>query len=344
MKDKMSCLKSVQVNEIIFNQILKDYEFKVRVTDDLYPYLRGYYEDRDLIYYNGSDEFICLEYIVDGYTNLFPCCTVWKQVRVRRTMNMSSCAEVSITGPKAKAYIHKLLKKYYTLEEIDQRLRMFESPKDPDLIQMHYYCAAYSDRVTKIENTCKFDINGAHLDALCEIFPKAKDDFVKMYQKRKTNKVLKQYPNLYVGMLAMKTKEMRKKGIPGEYELTYNWIVQRTTKMLQSAMTKVGGTPVYINTDGFIVQNPDRMLATSTSLGDFKLEYSGTTWVYGGRNYTLFQTGEDDTKELKGSCMEEARKDIDLSKGLVVSYDIKQELHYRHPINIKKVEVPVDGN
>lgn len=340
----MSCLKSVQVNDVIFNKILRDYEFKVRIVDDLHPYLRGYYEDRDLIYFNGTNEFICLEYIVDGYTNLFPCCTVWKQVRVLRTMNMSSCAEVSITGSKAKAYIHKLLKKYYTPEEIDQRLRMFERPKDPGLIQMHYFCNAYSDRVLKKENTYKFDINGAHLDALCEIFPKAKTDFIKMYDKRKTNKVLKQYPNLYVGMLAQKSKEMRKNGVPGKYELTYNWIVQRTTKMLLEALSKVGGTPIYINTDGFIVQNPSNLLTPSTTLGDFKLEYSGDTWVYRGSNYVLLQTGTGKDMELKGSCFGEAREDIDLSKGQIVQYDIKQELHYRYPINIKKVEVPVNGD
>ena len=342
----MTCLKSIQVNDEIFNKILSDYEFKVEIDTDLYLRYNGYYEDRDIIYYNGKDEFICLEYIVDYYTNLLPGCSFWKQIRVSRGLNMKSEAQISITGSKAKAYIHKMLLKYYTKEEIDQRLRMFEADYDEDLKQMHYhYPTLDNSSVIKLTNTYKLDINGAHLDALCEIFPKAKAAFLTMYNKRKTNPVFKQYPNLYVGMLAKKTAEMRKAGIPGEYEKTYNWIVQRTTKMLTKVMDEVEGMPVYINTDGFIVQNPKTIVTTSKNLGDFKLEFSGDTYVYSDKNYIIYQMSSADKSEKVGSCFTAVRDEIDLSIGQVVHYDIttvknkEGKILYREPQNIKKEQL-----
>lgn len=340
----MTSLKAVQVNDEIFNKILYDFEFKVRIKTDLWEYYKGYYENKDLIYYNGKDELICCEYIVNNYTNIITNCTVWKQIRVQKVLNMQKQAIDSTTGSRAKAYITKILKTVYTADEIDERLRMFEAEKDNDLIQQHYHYPAPNDTIIKLSNTFKFDINGAHTDALCEIFPKAKDKFVSMYLRRKKNPVFKQYTNMYVGMLAEKTSEMRKAGIPGKYEKTYNWIVQRTTKMLLAAMDKVGGSPIYVNTDGFIVQNPTTLLTYSKELGDFKLEFAGDTYVYSDKNYIVYQTGD----EKKGTCFTSVRKDIDLSIGQVVHYDTKTvhnsegKVLYREPTNITKEIIKIE--
>lgn len=337
----MTCLKVVQVNEEIFNKILYDYEFKVSVEPDLFKYYYGYYEDRDRIYFNGKDELICCAYIVGNYLDKEA--SLWKQVRVQKVLNISATYKESISGSKAKAYMHQILKKFYTEAQIDERLRMFEADRDENLKQQHYNFPIYdTSRIVKLSNTYKFDINGAHLDALCEIFPKAKSKFVDMYNKRKTKPVFKQYPNLYVGMLAYKSKEMRKQGIPGKYERTYNWIVQRTTKMLLKAMDLVGGTPVYVNTDGFIVQDPTNLITPSKVLGEFKLEAAGDCWIYSDKNYVVYQTGLGDERELKGSCFTEVRTDIDLSKGQVVHYNIKNHTNesgqvlFRKPENITK--------
>jgi hypothetical protein len=257
---------------------------------------------------------------------------------------MTNPAMESTTGSKAKAYITKVLKTVYTDAEIDERLRMFEAEKDMNLIQQHYNYPAPDNTIIKLTNTFKFDINGAHTDALCEIFPKAKDKLIGMYLKRKKNPVFKQYPNLYVGMLAQKSKEMRKAGIPGKYEKTYNWIVQRTSRMLLAAMDTVKGCPIYVNTDGFIVQNPESLLTPSKNLGEFKLEFSGDTYVYSDKNYIIYQTGD----EKKGSCFTAVRNDIDLSKGQVVHYDTKTvrnakgEILYREPTNIIKETIHVE--
>jgi hypothetical protein len=340
----MTCLKAIQVNDTIFNQILYDFEFKIRVEPDLYQYYRGYYENRDIIYYNGKDELICCEYIVNKYVNIIKNCTVWKQIRVQKVLNMQNDAMESTTGSKAKAYITKVLKTVYTNEEIDERLRLFEAEKDPDLIQQHYNYPAPDGQIIKLTDTFKFDINGAHTDALCEIFPKAKDKLIGMYLKRKKNPVFKQYPNLYVGMLAQKSKEMRKNNIPAKYEKTYNWIVQRTSRMLLNAMDTVGGEPIYVNTDGFIVRYPNKLLTHSKNLGEFKLEFSGDTYVYSDKNYIIYQTGT----EKKGSCFKSIRDDIDLSIGQVVHYDThvvhnsEGKVLYREPINIKKEFIEIN--
>lgn len=340
----MTCLKAVQVNETIFNQILYDFEFKVQIEPDLFKFYYGYYENKDLIYFNGKDELICCEYIVNKYINLIENCTVWKQIRVQKVLNMKNEAMESTTGSRAKAYITKVLKTVYTNEEIDERLRMFEAEKDLNLIQQHYNYPAPDNQIIKLSNTFKFDINGAHTDALCEIFPKAKDKLIKMYERRKKNPVFKQYPNFYVGMLAEKSKEMRKQGIPGKYEKTYNWIVQRTSKLLLGAMDIVGGELIYANTDGFIVQNPTTLLTHSKNLGEFKLEFSGDTYIYSDKNYIIYQTGN----ELKGSCFNQVRPEIDLSRGLVVHYDIKTvkneagKILYREPTNITKEKLYVE--
>lgn len=345
---KMTCLKAIKVNEEIFNKILFDYECKVKFVDDIHKYHCGYYDDKDIIYYNGKDELICQEYIVNGYTGLAKSYTCWKQIIVNKTLNMNSEFEETITGSKAKAYITKVLRTVYTAEEIDERLRMFEAEKDPDLIQQHYNYPCPTGQIIKLKNTYQFDINGAHTDALCEIFPKAKDKLIEMYLKRKKkgNERFKHYPNLYVGMLAQKTEEMRANGIPGKYEKTYNWIVQRTTKMLLKAFDEVGGQLVYVNTDGFIVQDPEKLITASKNLGEFKLEVSGDTYVYADKNYILYQTD----KGLKGSCYESVRKDIDLSKGQVVHYNAKAvknkegKILYYEAANINKEELKIYEN
>lgn len=336
----MKELRTIKVSEDIFYKYLELHEPDVRLVDDIYPYIHGYYEDRHYIYYNGKDEFITLEYSINYYTKLYKTVTSWKQVRVKLSTNTEGDSEASVSGTKAYAEMNKLLLKHYTKREIDERLHMFEADYDKDLIQFHYFAEVEFNRVEKFTNTYKYDINGAHLDALCEIFPKARESLEDMYKKRKKNPVFKQYPNLYVGMLAKKTPEMRKNHIPGEYERTYNWIVQRTTKKLFEAINYTGGMLLYANTDGFIVKDVKRTLNTSKKLGDFKLEHQGDTYIYYTDNYFIYQTGD----KKFGSCFNSVRDDIDLSTGSVVKYETYSNEYYKKPINIEKVEVEIHEN
>lgn len=333
-------LKVIEVNDEVFYKILEAYECKVEIKKDLYPYYNGYYNDKDTIYFNGENEFICKEYIVNYYCDKIAGCTSWKQIRVQKNINMQTAYVDSLTGSRAKAYVNKILKRFYTEKEIDERLRMFEADYNADLKQMQYRYKLEMGQLIKISNTYKFDVNGAHLDALCEIFPKAHKPLHSMYERRKKNPIFKKYPNLYVGMLAQKSKDMRKNHVQGKYEKTYNWIVQRTTKKLLEAMEYLGGQLIYANTDGLLVKSPNHLLKTSKELGDFKLEYSGDTYVYRDKNYLLYQTGDN----MFGSCFTEVRKMIDLRKGDVVHYDIETTEKYRKPVNIEKENVRIYEN
>ena len=315
-------LKTVDINDEIFYKLLKMHKHCVKIVNNIHDYFYGY-KDKTNIYYNGKDTFVCQEYRLAVLCNIKKY-TGWKQVIVRINCNQKAEIKETVTGGRAKAYMMKILKKYYTAEEIDKRLNMFQAEYDSDLKQQHYNGDLLpSGKILKFTNTYKFDINGAHLDALCEIFPKAKDDFVRMYNKRHEKPVFKEYPNRFVGCLAQKTDEMRKEHILGKYERTYNWIVQRTTEKLLLALNEVGGKQLYINTDGLVINNPESIICTSANLGEFKLEHCGNTYFYRDKNYCIFQFGEDLTKKdvLKGSCLTEVRKYIDLSKGKIVHYD-----------------------
>ncbi len=245
----------------------------------------------------------------------------------------------AIDGYHAKMYMWKNLYKFYTKKEIEERLSMFEADYDPNLKQMSYRYPGQIGVVYKITDTYKYDINGAHLDALREIFPKADKFFVDLYNKRKENPIYKQYANLFVGTLAQKTDQMRKEGRPGLREKTYNWIVQRTTKKLIEAIEYLDGELIYAQTDGIIIKSPKNLITPTKELGGFKLEYQGDTYVYWDKNYNLYQTDK-----LFGSCFEVVREEINLTKGQVVHYDECREGNVRKPTNIIKETVKIYEN
>lgn len=314
----MKELKRYDISTDIFNSILNDYPDRIELTDNIKQYFNGY-KNKCTIYYDGKEYLICREFLVDikGST--------WKQVICRKCDNFKSdTIQQSITGLRAWNYYMELLEKYYSKDEISQCLKEHEAEYDENLIQQHYVLINNRYEVTEFENCYKYDINGAHNDALREIFPKAADAINNMYLKRKENPLYKNYNNYFVGML-------KKRGYPK----TYNWIVQRTTKMLVEAEKYVGGWLIYSNTDGFMVSNPERLLDHQENvLGKFKLEYQGTAYTYQDKNYTIVQTNE-----LKGNALCEVRDNIDLSKGIIVSYDrVKVMEGYYKAENIKREE------
>ena len=340
----MQPLNRIEINEIEFNRILEELKSWVVVKRDYEKYYFGY-SAKGFIYYNGKDEFICQEYRLKTYIK-YKSDTEWKQIRVCLNNNKKTSKIVSteVSSASATRYVDNILKKYYSKKEIDERLHMFESDYNQELKQWHYFYDKPTDgKIVKITNTYKFDINGAHLDALCVIFPKAKEDFVNMYNKRKENIKYKNIPNIYVGCLAKKTKDMRRKKELGKYEKTYNWIVQRTTMILEQAVGELDGELIYANTDGIIVKSPKNLLSTSKELGDFKLEYSGNTYFYRDTNYMLYQIGN----ELKGSCPLKVREQINLKKGEVVHFtnkgvkDDEGNLLYIDQVNITKEKIDI---
>ena len=296
----MKELKKVDISADIFNSILRDYPDNIDIVDDIKKYYNGYPQKRR-IKYDGKEYLICREFLVDDYGE------TWKQVIYRKREDLSANTQVnSTTGLHAWNYYMKLLKKYYSEEEIDVCLKSHEAEYSERFKQQHYILINDRYTITKFTDCYKYDINGAHNDALREIFPKASKAIENLYLKRKQKPLYKAYNNYFVGMLARKG-----------YRKTYNWIVQRTTRMIEEAEKEVGGWLIYANTDGFIVSHPDRLLNHQENvLGKFKLEYSGDVYTYQDKNYMITQTNE-----IKGNALLEVRDKIDLSKGITVSYD-----------------------
>ena len=300
-------LKCFDVNDDIFNKILYDFEDDIIEQNMLED--KSYYDYRqNIIYFKDTKELICQGYILNYYLdkNIY---SSWKQVIIRKRDYAEFQYEESIDGQRAWNYIYnKILLKKYTKEEINSILASYQAKPEYER-QYHFDWPNESQNVQKLTLCVKYDINGAHTDALCEMFPRCANDFVKMYIKRHTNILFKKYPNYFVGMI-------KKKG----YENAYWWIVNRTTQILLKAMDEVGGQLVYANTDGFCVTNPVNKLNTSDKLGDFKLEYEGDVYIYTNRKkspYILYQFGDT----LIGTCLTSVRDQIDLSKGNVVYYD-----------------------
>ena len=243
---------------------------------------------------------------------------------------------ISITGTYATNYLNKIIRKYYSEEEILNNYEANSKEYNFDYAQQHYVVKDPETigKIRKYPNCYYYDINGAHTDALVELFPRCKDVFIDMYKRRKEHPEIKQIFNFFVGNLRH------------SHEGTYNWIVQRTTKKLTEFKDYIGGKAVYINTDGIVVQNPINTPANSTELGDFKLEYVGDVYLYSRSSpspYWIMQIGKD----LKGICPLEYRSMIDLPNGKVISYKctvVKREdsdsgAKVYKDINVENVEI-----
>lgn len=302
-------LRTYCVREDIFNKILYDYSSRTEYTDNIWQYVYGY-KNKNTIYYD-EEYLICKEYIVDYYCDNIKDATSWKQCRLRKTTNTDKIIDDDITGTYAWNYITSILLKYYTDTEIDSILHAHEAEYDEAKKQYHYYYNLDVGTLLKIPNCKKYDINGAHCDALLEMFPKAGSAILDLHKRRKKDPKIKKFFNYFVG-------ELCRKG----YRLTYNWIVQRTNALLMKAIDLTDGDLIYANTDGFIVYEAKNNINTSNELGEFKAEYEGDVYVYRSKNYILYQCGE----ELKGSCRQQVRDQIDLRIGKVAEYDQRREL------------------
>lgn len=303
-------LVKYDINESLFDTIINsmgDYVIKV---DNIENYFKGC-SNKLNIYYDGNSYAVLQECLLRYFAKNDEPVSDWKQCIIRKTPNQTNLIVKSVDGSRAWVYMSAMIKKYYNIKEFDERLKMFQAEYDNNKIQIHYqYMEENTYNIAKFDNCIKYDINGAHNDALIEIFPKAKDLLLEMYNKRKEKPIYKAYINYFVGMLCRKG-----------YRKTYNWIVQRTTAKLSSAIDFVGGELLYANTDGFMVSNAKNKLSTSMNLGDFKLEYEGVSYIYSSDNYWCYQINKNGKKEITGNVLYSVRDMIDLEHNTVVKYD-----------------------
>lgn len=313
-------LKAYKISETIFNQIIynrskcsmhvqniQDYFYGFKGTD-----LEG--QKRRIVYGEvGCTRYMVLlastlyAYIPNWYSN------DWVQIRLIADKECKS-VEVDYDPFTCFKKLNNIINKYYTQEEKEKCYEKHMLSNEEHKKQIHInYNTNTNNLIYKIKDCVKYDINGAHCDALCEIFPKCRNAFNRLYEKRKKpgNEWIKAMFNYSVGYLnSAKLKE--------KYGNVYYWIVNRTTEILEKAIKDIDGEVIYANTDGVCIQHAKNKLKPSNELGKFKLEYKGDVYFIRTDHYMLYQFGKD----KKGSCRIEVRNDIDLSKGIVVKYKV----------------------
>ena len=109
---------------------------------------------------------------------------------------------------------------------------------------------------------------------------------------------------------------------------------------MNKALDEIGGMRLYVNTDGFIVKDPVKLIKHSTELGQFKLEHSGDVYIYVDKNYCIIQAGQ----ELKGNCMCMVRDKFDLPNGKVVHYNKVKKVIKDATLNSDEVAILVADN
>ena len=310
MREKQ--LKPYAVSEDLFNEILAaGYNIKIVSNPDEFNKYKFGYDNKRTIIYDGVKAAILLECVLNEHYPLNKELTYWKQCVIHKDTDTHIECEDDIDGAHATMFMKGLICQYYTIEEYKKCMAEHTAVYDKNLAQYHFSIYEESKKIIRYDNCYKWDINGAHTDALCEIFPKAAPAIQQLHNQRKISPINKKYINYYVGTMASTG-----------YRGTYNWIVQRTTRKLLEGINAVGGDLLYANTDGFMVMNPDNILPHSTKLGEFKLEYNGPTWFYYDTNYQCFQT---ETGEIKGTILRSVRDKIDLPHGKVVHYTRKKK-------------------
>lgn len=320
MKKKVR-LAQYKVSAEIFNRILIENNNRIIIAN-IEDYQYGY-SDKKKVIYNGNDKLICREMYVDPTAKT----ALWKQIIVMKDNSLDSeDYHKEMMGSTAWHRMLKILHKYYTEEEL---LEIFANNTHEKCKPMHFNPTKLDDAVYKHTNCYKYDINSAYASAYINLFPKAYDDIMALYLGRHENPDNKKILNFFNGML-------KRKG----FARTYYWVVNRTNEIMTKALDEIGGKKLYVNTDGFIVKNPAKLIKHSTELGEFKLEHSGDVYIYVDKNYFIIQAGQ----ELKGNCMCMVRDKFDLPNGKVVHYNKVRKVIKDATVNDSEITILVADN
>ncbi|MBR4123245.1 MAG: hypothetical protein IKT93_02360 [Clostridia bacterium] len=331
MKQNKKQLKAYNLNAKAFDFLLTEYGDCIEIpTDDFSNYTCGYRKSNTIIY-DGCKKLVILEcnlwelFKKLGWYDTIYELTDWKQCICYKRESQTDLIEKSITGGMAYRTVYSNLNKYYTDDEIEQRLNMFTADYDEELIQIHFNYTEEAGKIEKWENCVKYDINGAYAAAIIEIFPKAEDYILNLYNKRKERPINKQYINYFIGMLAR-----------NGHRKTFNYVVQKIRKLMEETIDETDGILIYANTDGFAVSDPvGKPRKVGKELGDFKIEYQGDIYVYEGDNYWIMQCGD----KITGNVLWQVRDQIDLRIGKAVKYNRVKRGHSYVAENVEVISV-----
>ena len=222
-------LRRFLANKEEFNKIIESYPSLIKHVEpkDIYNYFCGtYYKGMSTknIYTDDTQYIIMPEVLLNGLFDNIYGCTEYKQIVIRLDVTIKEITR-DYTGSWCYNQLMKILKKVYTLQEIDDILHSYDNIKyDKGKIQYHYNFEQFTYLDTEgcvldLKNCTKYDINGAHEDAFIQMFPKAKDLLLaeetkkakaKLKGDRETVRRIKSIFNYCVGFL-------KRKGFIGAY-------------------------------------------------------------------------------------------------------------------------------
>ena len=218
---------------------------------------------------------------------------------------------------QANKYVHKILNKHYTDEEIENILNSHVISEEDKVKPAHRIATddiTYDfDVLYEISNVVYYDINKAHRDALIEMFPKCE----KLFKDKNTmDRWGKDCINIYVGDLCNHN-----------HRETYNWIVKRTRNLLEKVIKDCDGNVIYANTDGVMIHNPHKTIKTSNEVGEFSNEMNGNKVYFYYHlkeenipQYYLYQYIDKHGKMTKkGTLQKDLRNNVDLAENKIWS-------------------------
>ena len=334
-KEKKTMLRRINLDTETYYKILKDYKSFVQY-DDITKFLAEGYSSKNVILVDkNTSTLICQGFVVNMATGEKTVVNEWMQYVCGVDASLDKVNTEVPWATQANKKINTILKRYYTEEEIDAIRRNHSTEEWFVPIHMLMPMKYHDGMIHKFNNCSYYDINGAHTDALCTMFPKAARALKKLHHNGG-----KSYINIHVGDLCNQG-----------YRGTYNWIVKRTKEALTKIIKAAGGEIIYANTDGVIIHNAEWELETCNDIGGFKSESSdGIVYAYFCNRdddttpYTVYQYNHP-TKgmQIKGNARLALRKGMDLSKGIVNKGKLVKdpETEAKYFINLRTEEIKI---
>lgn len=264
-------------------------------------------------------------------------------------------------------------------KEFVDTIGLSEEEKIAKGIKPRHFDVSTNGKIIKFTDCVYQDIHKAHASFLLDTFAsypivvdfvmkhlkaakeaKAKDDLAEA-------KKHKDYINMAVGCLGQTYKDDdqfgHKKGEPIVWLYStntrplYNKCVQVTRGKIDKQIAYLRKSifetkELYSNTDGFILQHPDwSKVKESNEIGEFGTEVmqNNEVWFYSIQNsdsqtgYSIHQYyDEKGNKVIVGSLPDKLKEQVDLSKGIVVSYQAKRDplgFYYYDKVTQIKVEM-----
>lgn len=335
-------LKMLTVSAEIFDKIIINWPNTTHRVDSIQPYQYGYSKKIEIYYTDtylvcNEDTLVIMGLLEDNKTRFDR--GHWYQYLIKKVNSQEEpiTKETSMSPAVACRVVKGELKKHYTEDEI---IDIYDSHRKESSQILHLVNDAELGKIKKLDNCVYYDLNGAYASELIKMFPKCEEQFSYWFNHRHDdNNKYKNLFNYFVGCLTENPEKRAYKinnnmSVRDIYPQTRHYIVDNITKKMLKALDFVDGYNIYINTDGFIVQDPQRNIQHSKVAGEFKIEYQGPVYSYRDINYTIFQYGD----EIKGNLPIELRDKVDLRSGKVVHYtryledgrfcykDIKEEI------------------